>query len=210
MKIKYCGKEDNGLPYVQITLEDNIYTKSEEGESLYYLGYGDADCLVRKVFFSGYSHLTPGMVKKELIKQSKCKLKDLYESKTPEINGSEKDALKRVEYLFFNFDFDSFEKIRKVLSSHKKDDIIEAYKKDLGGDNLIIGSKETIKHPNHYQGLNGMEVIEVIDNFELNFNTGNVIKYVLRAGKKEKNKKIEDLRKAIQYLEFEINKEINK
>ena len=36
----------------------------------------------------------------------------------------------------------------------------------------------------------------------LNFNLGNAVKYVSRAGRK--GDKIEDLRKAIQYIEFEI------
>lgn len=49
-----------------------------------------------------------------------------------------------------------------------------------------------------------MEVRQVIDAFDLGFNLGNVIKYTLRAGKK--NNAIEDLKKAIQYLEFEISK----
>lgn len=36
----------------------------------------------------------------------------------------------------------------------------------------------------------------------LNFNLGNAVKYISRAGRK--GNKIEDLRKAIQYIEFEI------
>jgi len=49
---------------------------------------------------------------------------------------------------------------------------------------------EAVNHPQHYQG-NGIEVIDIIESFELNFNLGNTVKYVLRAGKKG-NKK-EDL-----------------
>lgn len=196
MKIKYCGQTNNNVGQVQITLENNknnIHTKEEEGESLYHLGYGDADCLVRKVYFTGYNLLTPGIVKKEMIRQAEHRYRDA--SSGNSANANELNALNRVENLYFDFDFDSFEKtkIKEVIPSKEKSILASEY-------------KENIKHPNHYQGLNGMEVIEVINNFELNFNTGNVIKYVLRAGKKEKNKKVEDLRKAIQYLEFEIDK----
>ena len=53
--------------------------------------------------------------------------------------------------------------------------------------------QEKINHPNHYQG-EGLEVIDVIEAFNLNFNLGNTIKYVLRAGRKDS--KIEDLEKA--------------
>ena len=62
---------------------------------------------------------------------------------------------------------------------------------------------EAVNHPAHYQA-NGIEVIDIIENFELNFNLGNTVKYVLRAGKKG-NKK-EDLEKAVWYLKRELNK----
>lgn len=62
---------------------------------------------------------------------------------------------------------------------------------------------EAVNHPAHYQG-NGIEVIDIIEGFDLNFNLGNTVKYVLRAGKKG-NKK-EDLEKAVWYLKRELNK----
>lgn len=62
---------------------------------------------------------------------------------------------------------------------------------------------EAVNHPAHYQG-NGIEVIDIIESFDLNFNLGNTVKYVLRAGKKG-NKK-EDLEKAVWYLKRELNK----
>jgi len=62
---------------------------------------------------------------------------------------------------------------------------------------------EAVNHPPHYQA-NGIEVIDIIESFDLNFNLGNTIKYVLRAGKKG-NKK-EDLEKAVWYLKRELNK----
>ena len=62
--------------------------------------------------------------------------------------------------------------------------------------------KEAVNHPSHYQSKNGMEVIDVIESFDLGFNLGNVIKYCLRCGKK--NAEIEELEKAKWYLEREI------
>ena len=44
----------------------------------------------------------------------------------------------------------------------------------------------------------------VINKFNLNFNRGNVLKYIIRAGKKDPSKELEDLEKARQYVEFEI------
>lgn len=58
--------------------------------------------------------------------------------------------------------------------------------------------------PDYYKS-NGIETIDVIEAFDLNFCLGNVIKYVLRAGKKEGEDKQKDLTKANFYLmrEFE-------
>lgn len=61
--------------------------------------------------------------------------------------------------------------------------------------------KDNVNHPMHYQGK-GLESIEVIEAFELNFCLGNAIKYILRAGKK--GDKGEDLKKAIWYINREI------
>lgn len=59
-----------------------------------------------------------------------------------------------------------------------------------------------VNNPSHYQSLGGIEVIDIIEEFEMNFNLGNVIKYVLR----HKNKNgIQDLKKALWYLNREIN-----
>lgn len=62
-------------------------------------------------------------------------------------------------------------------------------------------------HPAHYGGAdNPYEAIKVIEAWDLNFNLGNVVKYIARAGKKEKNTLVEDLEKARQYLDFEIER----
>lgn len=44
----------------------------------------------------------------------------------------------------------------------------------------------------------------VINKFNLNFNRGNVLKYIIRAGKKDPSTEIEDLEKARRYIDFEI------
>ena len=62
-----------------------------------------------------------------------------------------------------------------------------------------------INNPIHYGGKeNVYETIKVIDNWELDFLLGNVIKYISRAGKKDPTKKLEDLKKALFYLERKI------
>jgi hypothetical protein len=65
--------------------------------------------------------------------------------------------------------------------------------------------KEEVNHPDHYQG-NGMEVIDIIESFNLSFHKGNAIKYILRSGKK--GNEFKDLEKAIWYLNRSINKKL--
>jgi hypothetical protein len=61
-----------------------------------------------------------------------------------------------------------------------------------------------IDHPDHYGGKDNLyEAIKVIEAYNLNFSLGNVIKYVLRAGKKNSDV-IEDLKKARWYIERQI------
>ena len=59
--------------------------------------------------------------------------------------------------------------------------------------------------PDYYKS-NGIETINVIEAFDLNFCLGNVIKYVLRAGKKEGEDKQKDLTKARFYLKREFER----
>ena len=60
-----------------------------------------------------------------------------------------------------------------------------------------------IEHPDYYNA-GGIEVVKVISAFGLNFNTGNCIKYVCRSGHKPGADRITDLRKAVFYLNLEI------
>lgn len=65
---------------------------------------------------------------------------------------------------------------------------------------------EQVKNPSHYGGKdNPYEVIKVIRAWAMGFNLGNTIKYIARAGKKNPDKHIEDLEKALWYLQDEID-----
>jgi hypothetical protein len=54
----------------------------------------------------------------------------------------------------------------------------------------------------HYENGKGYDIIDVCKDYSLNFNRGNVMKYVARAGKKQDE--LGDLLKAKDYLEREI------
>ena len=64
---------------------------------------------------------------------------------------------------------------------------------------------DNVNHPSHYTDGN-IEVMDFIEDKQLNFARGNVIKYVSRAGKKDPNKELEDLKKAMWYLNREIER----
>ena len=67
--------------------------------------------------------------------------------------------------------------------------------------------QEMVNHPNHYGGKeNTYEVVKVCEAWELDKDAYlfNVVKYVARAGKKHKEKEIEDLKKALWYLNRKI------
>ena len=62
-----------------------------------------------------------------------------------------------------------------------------------------------VNHPNYYV-KNGIEVLDVIEAFGLNFSRGNILKYVCRAGFKNPEKELEDLEKCKVYIEREIER----
>ena len=65
--------------------------------------------------------------------------------------------------------------------------------------------KEMVNHPDHYNSHpSGIEAITVIRH--MNFNVGNAMKYLWRAGIKDDQRHIEDLQKAIFYINDEINR----
>ncbi len=68
-------------------------------------------------------------------------------------------------------------------------------------DTVLISSSNPIV-PDHYKSSDRMDVIDVCKVLDLNFNRGNVLKYIARAGKKDDE--LQDLNKALEYLKREI------
>jgi hypothetical protein len=59
---------------------------------------------------------------------------------------------------------------------------------------------DAVNHPSHYTD-GGIETIDFIEAKKLPYHLGNAVKYISRAGKKDQNKTIEDLQKAVWYIE---------
>lgn len=72
-----------------------------------------------------------------------------------------------------------------------------------------IKASDPVAHPAHYT-YGKIEVIDFIQDKDLNFALGNAVKYIVRAGHKaeqgmsDEEKAIQDLEKAKQYIDFEI------
>jgi len=71
----------------------------------------------------------------------------------------------------------------------------------MGGD-----ERDPVNSPRHYAKgwSNGAEVIDITEN--LNFNRGNAVKYIARAGRKDPLRTVEDLKKARWYIDRELKR----
>lgn len=89
----------------------------------------------------------------------------------------------------------SFESDNHPVSN---DEVKKAY-----GVVLMDDKNDSVNHPSHYN-KGKIEVADFIADQKLNFDRGNAVKYVCRAGSKDPDKEIQDLEKAIWYINHEI------
>jgi len=67
----------------------------------------------------------------------------------------------------------------------------------------LIPADDPVNQPLHYKS-GGVETLDFIEAKDLNYRLGNVIKYVVRCGKKDGSDPVQDLEKAAFYLNREI------
>jgi hypothetical protein len=60
--------------------------------------------------------------------------------------------------------------------------------------------------PSYYKGRNGYMAKDVVSNFDLSYNIGTAVTYLLRAKNKHQDGGVEDIRKAINHLHFELDR----
>jgi hypothetical protein len=60
--------------------------------------------------------------------------------------------------------------------------------------------------PSYYKGKNGYMAKDVVSNFDLSYNVGTAVTYLLRAKNKHQDGGVEDIRKAINHLHFELDR----
>jgi hypothetical protein len=64
--------------------------------------------------------------------------------------------------------------------------------------------------PSHYDGGNGIDGWAIVDAFGLDFYLGNAVKYIIRCGKKDIAPRLDDLKKARNYINKAIEREEGK
>lgn len=67
------------------------------------------------------------------------------------------------------------------------------------------GIVDNVNRPAHYTE-GGIETIDFIEAKGLSYHLGNAVKYISRAGKKDKGTYVEDLKKAEWYIQREIKR----
>ena len=146
-----------------------------------------------------------------------CKPKKLLEAPS-ELKGSDLDifynmAIKRAIHLAEYLDEkpNKHKKMKEIADRYDKQQLIDTIKEtglqysiDTIKETGFYYIKDTNNTPPHYQG--SIQPIDLINAQELNFNLGNVVKYVCRAGKKEGENTLSDLEKAKDYINFEIER----
>lgn len=65
--------------------------------------------------------------------------------------------------------------------------------------------KDDVNSPAHYT-MGNIEVIEAIEDWKLNYHRGSAVKYIARAGRKDPSKEIEDLKKAVWFIQRDITR----
>lgn len=111
------------------------------------------------------------------------------------------------------------EGLELLITINKEYKVIEfdnyfAQIRDDKGGNTWIGHdffEKTVKEKKekHYK-TNSIDVIDICKLYSLNFNKGNIVKYICRAGKKENTPELVDLKKALDYIQREIKHLENK
>lgn len=79
---------------------------------------------------------------------------------------------------------------------------VRHYKDMCVNDEGDYNDFDPVNHPSHYCEGRKYEPIDVIEDWKLDYCTGNALKYISRAGRK--NDEIEDLEKAVFYLNRRI------
>lgn len=75
---------------------------------------------------------------------------------------------------------------------------------EMHPEDIQKAKDDPVNHPSHYTSYKGLEVIQLTE--QMNFNKGNAVKYISRAGLKDPDTEVQDLEKAKWYIQREIDR----
>ena len=135
------------------------------------------------------------------------KLKELEEQVKPIVQH---DILERrwKGYHWVPFDYKIGAKTESIEDFEKRIGMSRKYTESPFEFNKNDIPDDPVNHPKHYTD-GKYECIDFIHQYGLGFDLGNAVKYITRAGIKSENTYIQDLEKALWYLEHHIKDPIN-
>ena len=134
-------------------------------------------------------------------------------NKKPVTDRALKTILKKLDLMFENNDDLKIEAINEAVEKNWNniyDKRVKDFSRFENKETKLmfeIEEKEMVNHPSHYN-MGKYEAIDVIEDWNLNFNLGNAVKYISRAGHKDDI--VQDLKKSLWYIEREIQRLKNK
>ena len=179
-----------------------IYFIKPWGVQLQEINKSNGEIMLNEDFVKGYG---------EFVKHKECVIKDVYDTHGEVVSSivtfEDEEEENQNESIGDKID----KAIDASLSASEKKmkadiEYLNAIRKELAKK-----QDEKVSHPSHYTWLKELCGIEVIDiTRHLDFDMGNALKYLLCAGKKseegysDKEKRIEDLKKAVFYIQDKI------
>ena len=189
-----------------------IYFIKPWGVQLQEINKSNGEIMLNEDFVKGYG---------EFVKHKKCVMKDVYDTHGEVVssivtfedeeeenqNESIDDKMKAAKEAEVNLKATEAKLIAKEVAK-VQESVSSDYIDVIAG---MMMKDEKVSHPSHYTWLKELCGVEVIDiTRHLDFDMGNALKYLLRAGKKseegysDKEKEIEDLKKAVFYIQDKI------
>lgn len=166
--------------------------------------------------------LSKGLTPKEIAKRLKVKINLVYltrwkdakkkkaqpeRSHDPKVVKAEKKYIKKAKAVFKSprsrlvQDIFQMKKALDVVESKPTKLFVQPQYKDAAIK--ILADNDLVNQPPHYKS-GGVETLDFIEAKDLNYRLGNVVKYVVRCGKKDGSDPVQDLEKARFYLDREI------
>lgn len=143
-------------------------------------------------------------------------LKELYDSMDKVLWGQEKITVRQMKPDGLYYKGNTFQETFEMIPDKVFDSEVELEESGFEQDGTYTivlkaddSSKDNqefnpISNPSHYTEGREYEPRKVIIDWDLNYYLGNAVKYIARAGRK--GDAIEDLKKARQYLDWEIER----